>query len=109
MGEEVGDDFDDGHEGEDVVVSCIRQVSSTHFSVIRYAFSQLEQNDDQRRTAIFQMFTKIRDKNCKVIVDGEKCINAVSSKVIDNVELKVVPYPNPYNVSWINSTASEVK
>ena len=46
MGEEVDDDFGDGHEGEDVVLTCIRQVSSTHLSVIRCAFSQLGQNDD---------------------------------------------------------------
>jgi len=35
---EVGDDFDDNHEGEDVVLSCIRYTPSTHLFVVRCAF-----------------------------------------------------------------------
>ena len=45
------------------------------------------------------MFTKIEDKNCKVIVDIWSCINAISSKVIEKLGLQVVPHPNLYNVS----------
>ena len=55
------------------------------------------------------MFIKIGDKNCKVIVDSENSINAISSKLIERLGLKVVPHPHPYKVSWINSTTLEVK
>jgi len=50
-------------------------------------------------------FTKIGDKNYKVIVDSKSSINAISSKVIKGLGLKAVPLPHPYMVSWINSTA----
>ena len=39
------------------------------------------------------MYTKIGGKNYKVIVDSESCINAISSKVTENLGLKVVPHP----------------
>ena len=66
VGEEVGDEFDDDHEGEDVL-SCIREAPSTQLSIIMCVFSQSEENDDWRRTTIFHTLTKIGDMNCKVI------------------------------------------
>ena len=54
------------------------------------------------------MFTKIEDKNCKVIVDNG-CINTVASKVTEKLRWKVVPHPHPYKVSCINSTILGVK
>jgi len=54
------------------------------------------------------MFVKIEDKNCKVLVDSESGINAISFKVTEKLGLEVVPYPHPYKVSRINSTALEV-
>ena len=47
-------------------------------------------------------------KNCKIIVDSESCINAVSSSLISKIGLKTVSHPNPYKVTWINTTSMEV-
>jgi len=79
-----------------------------HLEVVRWTLTQSEQVNDWR-TATFHMFTKIADKNCKVIADSENCINGVLSKVTEKFGLKVVSYPHPYKVSWINSTALKVK
>ena len=38
VGKEVGEDFDDDQEGEDVVFNCIRQAPSTYLFVVRCAF-----------------------------------------------------------------------
>ena len=62
--------------------------------------------DDWRRIAIFYTFTKIGDKSCKVIVNSESCINLISSMPCENLGLEIVPYPHPFNVSWIDSTAN---
>ncbi|PKU60253.1 hypothetical protein MA16_Dca027978 [Dendrobium catenatum] len=77
--------------------------------VVRCAFSQPKPSDDWRRTSIFYTFTKIGDKNCKVIIDSGSCINVVSSAMISKLHLKTTPHPNPYKVAWINSTTLEVK
>jgi len=42
-------------------------------------------------------------------VDSESCVNVISSKMIENVGRKAEPYPHLYKVSWINSTALDVK
>ena len=57
----------------------------------------------------FHIFTKIRDKNRKMIVNSGSCINAISSKVTKNFGLKALPHPHPNKMSWINSTALKVK
>ena len=59
----------------------------------RCVFSQ--DNDDWRRTVIFHTFIKIGDKNCKVIVDSESCVNTVSFKMIEKVGWKAEPRPHP--------------
>ena len=58
---------------------------------------------------MFHRFIKIRGRNYKIIVDSGSCINVVSSTVIAKIGLKVIPQPHPYRVTWINSTALEVK
>ena len=42
-------------------------------------------------------------------MDSENCINAISSKSLENLGLEVVPHPHPFKVSWIDSTTLEVK
>jgi len=73
-------------------------------SVVRCAPSQ-----SAKKTIGEKMFTKIEDKNCKIIVDSETCISAISFKSLENLGLEVVPHSHPFKVSWIDSTILEVK
>jgi len=58
---------------------------------------------------MFHIIMKIGGKSCKIIVDSGSCINAVLFTVIVKIGLKAVPYLHPYRVTWINSSALEVK
>ena len=42
--------------------------------------------------------TKISDKNCRVIIDSESCVNVVTSNMVTKFGLNVVPHPQPYSV-----------
>jgi len=99
-------DSDYDQKGYDVEYNYIQLTPSNYISVIQCAFSQ---EKDNWRTAIFRTFIKIGEKNWKVIVDSENCVNAVSFKMIEKVRWKVKPHPHPYKVSWINSMAQDVK
>ena len=55
---------------DDVGFNCIDQAPSGHLSVIRCVLSQPTEEDDWRKSATFHIFTKIGDKNCKVIVNS---------------------------------------
>ena len=43
--EELGDEFDDNHEGEDVAHSCIREAPSIHLPVVSSLLSQSEEKE----------------------------------------------------------------
>jgi len=58
---------------------------------------------------MFHIIMKIGGRSCKIIVDSGTCINAVSSTVIAKIGLKAEPHPHPYRITWINSSALEVK
>ena len=94
--------------GDDTSLNCIRPMPSIHLCVVRCALSQQKENDDWRWTTLFQIFTRIRGRSCKVIMNSESCINEVST-VITKFVLEVVPYPHTYRVTWINSYELEIK
>ena len=80
-----------------------------HLGIVRCTSAQPQQVNDWRKTTTFHTFTKIGEENCKVIVDNESSINAVSTKVIERCGLKTIPHPHLYKVSWINSTTPKIK
>jgi len=90
-----GEDFetDDEPTSDDIGLNYFSQTSSTHLSVVRCVPSQQAKKDDWRKSATFHTFTKIRNKNYKVIVDSKSCINAISSELHENLRLEVVPHP----------------
>jgi len=51
----------------------------------------------------FFKLTKIGDKNYWVMIDNGSCVNAVTSGMMTKLELKIVPQPQSYKVSWVNS------
>ena len=79
-----------------------------HLSVVRCALAQSKENDDWRRTLIFQILTKIGGKNCQVIIDSGSCVNVVASGMVTKLGLKVVLHPQPYKVSWVNSASIDI-
>ncbi|GFS36949.1 heat shock protein DnaJ with tetratricopeptide repeat-containing protein [Actinidia rufa] len=61
--------------------------------VVRCALTQAKEDNDWRRNAIFYMYIKCGEKDCKVIIDSGCCINAVSSSTVSRLGLKPVPHP----------------
>jgi len=97
---------------------CIRTVGETNLTpnldqtqlgVVRCTLAQPKQPNDWRRTAIFQTCTKIENKSWKVIVDSGSYINVVASKLITTLGMKLVKHPNPYKVTWIDTTSIYVQ
>ena len=97
-------------EDDPSYLTCIRAISPQvddfkdifsvpRVNVVRCSLAEQRDNDDWRRSAIFQTYTKCGDKTCKVIIDSGSCINVVSSNVVSHLGLKLTPHPNPYKVS----------
>jgi hypothetical protein len=98
------DNFQDLNDEEDEsnLLGCVRsistQIKTTRLSVVRYVLTQPKETGDWRRTAIFYTYIKYGDKGCKIIIDSDSCINAVSSGSVSRLGLKSVPHPKPYSV-----------
>jgi len=56
--------------------------------VVRCALAHPKDTVDWRRTTISHTWIKIGEKNCKIIVNSESCINAVSSSWISKIVKK---------------------
>ncbi|XP_004295495.1 PREDICTED: uncharacterized protein LOC101304264 [Fragaria vesca subsp. vesca] len=92
-GEYVDDDLEE--EGLDTsLISVVRRI---------LAAPKVEE-EDWRRTAIFQMLVRCGDKAHKLIIDGGSCMNVVSSSTVERLKLPTQPHPQPYRVAWIDST-----
>ena len=77
--------------------------------MVRCALIEQRDTDDWQRSTIFQTYTMYGDKTCKVIIDSGSCINAVSSNVVSRLSLKLTPHPNPYKVSWVDTSSTAIK
>ena len=62
---------DEDHTSDDVGLNCINQIPSTRLFVVKCFPSESAKKDYWRKSATFHTFAKIRDKNCKVIVNSE--------------------------------------
>ena len=43
------------------------------------------------------------------MIDSGSCVNIVTSVMVTKLRLNIVPHPQPYKVSWVNSASIDVK
>ena len=77
--------------------------------MVRCALAEQRDTNDWRRSAIIQTYTKCGDITCNVIIDSGSCINAMSSNVVSYLGLKLTLHPNPYKVSWVDTSSIAIK
>ena len=70
--------------------------------VVRCVLSTTVDNDHWKRTSIFHTVIQSGDKKCKLVIDGGSSMNVVSKDVVNLLNLKVEPHPNPFRVAWVN-------
>ncbi|KAI9192094.1 hypothetical protein LWI28_018246 [Acer negundo] len=80
----------------------------TRLTVVRCQLAQPRTSKDWRRSSIFHTFTKCGNEVCKVLVDSGSCINVVSAQTVNKLGLKLVNHPEPYRVSWIDTSSIPV-
>jgi len=84
-------DIETDDESSMMLVSTALVNTSTHLFVVKCVPFTPVEKVDWRRTVTFHTFTKIGDKSCKVIVDSESFINAISSRLCENLGLEIIP------------------
>jgi hypothetical protein len=113
------EDLDD-YEGDRKCLGCIRLISPhgnlledatnvPRLIVVKCALTLPKESEDWRRSNIFHTYVKCGSTNCKVIIDSGSCINAVSSSLVTHLGVKLIPHPNPYKVSWVDTSSTDIK
>jgi len=57
---------------------------------------------ETQRENIFHTICKVLENICSIIVDSGSCCNCCSTRMVEKLNLQVVPHPKPYKLQWIN-------
>ena len=75
-------------------------------SVVRRILAALKvDEEDWRRTSMFQMLVRCGNQANKLIIDRGSCMNVVSSSTIERLKLPIESHPQPYKVAWIDNAS----
>src|SRR6266508_5663848 len=66
-----------------------------------HAAGQIIETKGQQRN-VFQSECKIKDKVCKLVIDGGSFTNIISKDLVQALSLSTWRHPTPHHVQWIN-------
>jgi len=64
--------------------------------------NQTSVNLETQRENIFHTRCKVSENICSLIVDSGSCCNCCSTRMVEKLNLQLVPHPKPYKLHWIN-------
>ena len=71
--------------------------------MLRRALSgQKASKHEEQRENIFYTWCTINGQVCSLIVEGGSCANVASTTLVDKLQLKTEPHPQPYTIEWLN-------
>jgi len=65
--------------------------------------SQMEKAEKNHINNLFQTYFSMKERRCRVIIDGESCNNLASLELVKKLGLTTRPHPHPYYIQWVNS------
>ena len=65
--------------------------------------SQMEKSEKNQFNNLFQTYFVVKERRCRVIIDGESCNNLASLELVEKLGLTTRPHPHPYYIQWVNS------
>ncbi|XP_052736725.1 uncharacterized protein LOC128197914 [Vigna angularis] len=77
---------------DDCQLLMVRRVLSSQPSL-----EQLSQREN-----IFHTRCKIQENYCSLIIDSGSCCNCCSTRLVERLNLAVIPHPKPYRLHWLN-------
>lgn len=72
--------------------------------VQRVLSAQMELAEMNQRHTLFQTKCVVKERSCRVIIDGGSCNNLASSEMVEKLELATQPHPQPYYIQWFNNS-----
>ena len=70
----------------------------------RVLSAQMEKAEQNQRHTLFQTKCVIKERSCRLIIDGGSCNNLASSDMVEKLSLTTKPHPHPYHIRWLNNS-----
>ena len=87
--EQIG--MEDAEHYESLIVQCVLS-------------AQMEKAEQNQRHTLFQTKCVIKERSCRLIIDGGSCNNLASSDMVEKLSLTTKPHPHPYHIRWLNNS-----
>ena len=65
--------------------------------------SQMEKAEQNQFNNLFQTYFAVKERRCRVIIDGESCNNLASLELVEKLGLTTRPHPHPDYMQRVNS------
>jgi hypothetical protein len=75
--------------------------------VQRVLSTQMEKVEQNQRHTLFQTKCVIKERSCRMIIDGGSCNNKASNDMVDKLALTTKPHPCPYHIQWLNNSGNK--
>ena len=72
--------------------------------VQRVLSAQMEEAEQNQRHTLFQTKCVVKERSCRLIIDGGSCNNLASSDMVEKLALTTKPHPHPYHIRWLNNS-----
>jgi hypothetical protein len=67
--------------------------------IVQHGLStQMERVEQNQRHILFQIKCVIKERSCRMTIDGGSCNNLASSDMVDKLALTTKPHPSPYHI-----------
>lgn len=100
-GEDINNDHNENPEynADDLEDS---DIDTSFAMVVRHTVTALKlENQDWRRTTIFQTLVTCGKELLKLVINGASCMNVVSASSVERLKLPIQPHPQPDHVAWM--------
>jgi len=64
--------------------------------------NQPSMSQETQRENIFHTRCKVFENVCSLIVDSGSCCSFCSARMVEKLNLELIPHPKPYKLQWIN-------
>ena len=60
--------------------------------------TQMEKVEQNQQHTLFQTKCVIKERSCRLIIDGGSCNNLASSDMVEKLAFTTKPHPHPYQI-----------
>ncbi|XP_062184071.1 uncharacterized protein LOC133888005 isoform X2 [Phragmites australis] len=97
----------DGHDQDEEHFGAEDADRYESLIVQRVLSAQMEKAEQNQRHTLFHTKCVIKERSCRIIIDGGSCNNLASFEMVEKLALNTKPHPQSYYIQWFNNIGKE--